>query len=89
MEVLRKTITISTAMETWVKAQIASGRYANDSEYFRDLIRHDQDRRQAKQQLLALIEEALNSGVSKNSITDIMGRVEERLKQDGTLPANG
>lgn len=88
MEMLRKTITISSTMEEWVKTQIASGRYANDSEYFRDLIRHDQDRRQAERQLLALIEEALNSGVSQNIIPDIMGRVEERLKQDGTLPAH-
>ncbi len=48
MAMMRKTITIPDAMEEWVKAQISSGRYGNDSEYFRDLIRRDQDRRLAE-----------------------------------------
>ncbi len=38
MTMTRKTITIPEAMEDWVKAQISDGRYASDSEYFRDLI---------------------------------------------------
>ena len=44
MAMMRKTITIPGAMEDWVKAQIESGRYGNDSEYFRDLIRRDQEK---------------------------------------------
>jgi hypothetical protein len=32
-------------------AQVDSGKYGNDSEYFRDLIRRDQDRREAETQL--------------------------------------
>ena len=48
MTMMRKTITIPDAMEDWIKAQIKSGRYGNDSEYFRDLIRRDQDRRLAE-----------------------------------------
>jgi antitoxin ParD1/3/4 len=35
MTMMRKTITIPDAMDEWIKAQIASGRYGNDSEYFR------------------------------------------------------
>ena len=85
MAMMRKTITIPEAMEDWVKAQINSGRYGNDSEYFRDLIRRDQDRRLAERELRSLIDEGLNSGVSENSIPDIMKRVENKLRQDGKI----
>ena len=86
MPMTRKTITIPDAMDGWVKAQIESGRYGNDSEYFRDLIRRDQDRRQAEQDLSALIAEGLDSGVSSSTVPDIMKRVEDKLKKNGNLP---
>jgi antitoxin ParD1/3/4 len=58
MAMTRKTITIPDAMEEWVKDQIASGRYANDSEYFRDLIRRDQERRGGVKERRARIDES-------------------------------
>jgi antitoxin ParD1/3/4 len=85
MAMLRKTITIPDAMDGWVKAQIESGRYGNDSEYFRDLIRRDQEKRQAEQDLRVLIQEGLDSGVSSSTIPDIMKRVEDRLRKNGNL----
>jgi antitoxin ParD1/3/4 len=39
---VRKTITLTRQMDSWVKEQIESGRYANDSECVRDLIRREQ-----------------------------------------------
>ncbi len=88
MAMMRKTITIPDAMEGWVKAQIESGRYGNDSEYFRDLIRRDQERRLAERELAALIQEGLDSGVSAATVPDIMRRVEDRLQKHGALPAS-
>jgi antitoxin ParD1/3/4 len=85
MPMTRKTITIPDAMDGWVKAQIESGRYGNDSEYFRDLIRRDQEKRQAEQELRALISEGLESGVSSSTVPEIMKRVEDRLKRNGNL----
>lgn len=85
MPMMRKTITISDTMEEWVKSQIDSGRYGNDSEYFRDLIRRDQDRRAAEERLSSLIEEGLASGVSDDNIPGIMARVESKLRQNGQL----
>jgi antitoxin ParD1/3/4 len=85
MSMMRKTITIPEAMEDWIKAQIESGRYGNDSEYFRDLIRRDQDRRQAEQELRFLIQEGLDSGVSTVTVPDIMKRIEDRLRNNGSL----
>ncbi len=88
MTMTRKTITISDTMEHWVKAQIENGRYGNDSEYFRDLIRRDQERRQAEHDLRALIREGLDSGISDASISDIKDRVEQRLRARGDVSAN-
>ena len=40
---IRKTITLTDKQDNWIKERIASGDYTNDSEYFRDLIRRDQE----------------------------------------------
>ncbi len=85
---MRKTITIPDAMEEWVKTQIKTGRYSNDSEYFRDLIRHDQDKKSAEHQLRLLIDEGLQSGISKNNVVDIMKNVESKLQENGKLSTN-
>lgn len=85
MAMQRKTITISESMDAWVKAQIDSGRYGNDSEYFRDLIRHDQEKRAHVVELQALIKEGIDSGISNNTVPEIMARVEEKLRQNGEL----
>jgi antitoxin ParD1/3/4 len=41
---VRKTITLTDKQDGWIKAQIEAGRYTNDSEYIRDLIRREQER---------------------------------------------
>jgi antitoxin ParD1/3/4 len=38
----RKTITITDNQDNWIKSQINTGGFTNDSEYIRDLIRRDQ-----------------------------------------------
>jgi len=85
MTMMRKTITIPDAMEQWIKARIESGRYVNDSEYMRDLIRRDQERYAAEEKLRGLIAEGLESGISEASPADIKSRVEKRLKADGRI----
>ncbi len=42
MSTTRKTITVTDQQDSWIKTQIAAGRFTNDSEYIRDLIRRDQ-----------------------------------------------
>lgn len=44
MAVVRKTITLTDQQDAWISAQIAAGRYTNDSEAIRDLIRRAQER---------------------------------------------
>ena len=60
MSMHRKTITLTEQQDDWVKDQIASGHFGNDSEYIRDLIRRDQ---QAKERL-AVLRQALAEGES-------------------------
>lgn len=43
----RLTISMPDQMNDWVEAQVSAGRYGNVSEYFRDLVRRDQERREA------------------------------------------
>jgi antitoxin ParD1/3/4 len=88
MAMMRKTITIPDAMEEWVKTQIKNGRYGNDSEYFRDLIRRDQERRLNEEHLRGLIENSLDSGISEASVLDIKQRVESRLRDNGKISAH-
>ena len=44
---IRKTISMPDEMGEWIENRIRSGQYNNDSEYFRDLVRHDQQRQEA------------------------------------------
>lgn len=56
----RKTITLTEQQDNWIKNQIESGHFGNESEYIRDLIRKDQ---QAKERL-AILRQALVEGES-------------------------
>ena len=58
MSMHRKTITLTAQQNEWVKIQIESGQFGNDSEYIRALIREDQ---QAKERV-ALLRRALIEG---------------------------
>lgn len=73
MSMTRKTITITNQMDKWVKAQILSGKYGNDSEYIRDLIRRDQYNLETLQ--ASLIEGEL-SGESNRGIKEIWDEAE-------------
>lgn len=82
---IRKTITLTDKQDEWIKAQIAKGDYTNDSEYFRDLIRRDQEQNSKFRSLKQAIQEGLDSGVSDKTIPQIMNEVEARLRADGRL----
>ena len=80
MKTTRKTITLSEQQDAWVKARIDSGDYTNDSEYFRDMIRRDQ---QESSEMLALkkaIQEGLEGGISKRSVREIWQEAERHSK---------
>lgn len=88
MPAVRKTITLTGQQNEWVKSRISGGDFTNDSEYFRDLIRRDQDRSAALSQLRAALIEGENSGISERTLEDIRTTAKERLKTDGYLQAD-
>ncbi|MEO1016320.1 MAG: type II toxin-antitoxin system ParD family antitoxin [Pseudomonadota bacterium] len=75
MATVRKTITLTDQQDDWIKAQIANGDYTNDSEYFRDLVRRDQEKFRT---LKAAIDDGLVSGPSTQTVDDIWAEAEAR-----------
>jgi antitoxin ParD1/3/4 len=80
------TISMPEAMNDYVSERVAKGQYGNVSEYFRDLVRKEQaEQRLTTDELRELLKRAEASGVSRNSIPDIMKQVERKLRSDGRL----
>lgn len=69
-------VSLPDLLREWVDAQVRGGAYANASDYIRDLIRHDQERRQA---LENAIREGLESGRSPRKGADVMKAAKARL----------
>ena len=60
-------ISLPDPMKSWVEDQAKSGRYANSSDYVRDLIRKDQERGDKIAAMQRVIDEGLASGISEQS----------------------
>lgn len=81
MSMHRKTITLTEQQDDWVKGQIASGHFGNDSEYIRDLIRRDQLAKERLATLRQALAEGESSGKSKPlDIAAIKAVGRERIK---------
>ncbi len=59
-------VSLPDPMKAWVEAQAESGRYANASDYVRDLIRRDQERANKLDALQRLITEGVESGDARD-----------------------
>ncbi len=78
MSMKRKTITVTEQQDSWIKSQVDSGHYGNDSEYLRELIRHDQEYKHKIDLLRSALIAGEESGISERSMTDILNDVKER-----------
>lgn len=79
----RKTITVTEQQESWIKSQIKSGKYGNDSEYLRDLIRQDQEHKEKIALLITALIEGEKSGVSQRTMSDILDDAKKRHGLNG------
>jgi len=61
-------ISLPDEMKAFVEAQVATGRYANVSDYMRDLIRHDL---RESDLVAAALEEGEASGISPRSLDEL------------------
>jgi antitoxin ParD1/3/4 len=62
-------ISLPEPVAEWIKERVRSGQYANASDYIRDLIRDDRERRE---QLVRALVEGEESGLSRRSVRDII-----------------
>lgn len=65
MGMQRKTITLTHQQDEWVKGQIESGCFGNDSEYIRHLIRQDQQAQERLSELRQALKKGEDSGHSR------------------------
>lgn len=73
-------ISLPDAMKHWVNTKTADGRYANASDYVRDLIRKDQKRKDKIANMQRLVDKGLASGISTNSMDDILAAAKSRYE---------
>lgn len=59
-------VSLPDPMKVWVDAQIGTGRYASSSDYVRDLIRRDQERKDKLAALQVAITEGVESGIAED-----------------------
>ena len=82
MGMVKKSISVTEKQEQWVKAQISSGHFGNESEVIRDLIRERQAREQETPEEIKAIRKALlegeKNGFSEKSIDDIWDEARKR-----------
>lgn len=60
-------VSLPDPMKEWVEAQAETGRYANASDYVRDLIRKDQERNDKIAAMQRFVDDGLNSGDGRRS----------------------
>lgn len=86
MGMVKKSITVTDQQDIWIKAQIETGHYGNESEVVRELIRERQLR---EQELAAGIEmirrqliQAEQSGFSEQGPLELLKEIKKGLGRD-------
>lgn len=79
-------VSLPDAMKDWVEAQTETGRYANASDYVRDLIRKDQERNDKIAAMQRFVDDGLNSGIGNRSKDALFT---EAVKRAETTRGNG
>ncbi|MCV6575110.1 MAG: type II toxin-antitoxin system ParD family antitoxin [Cohaesibacter sp.] len=88
MALVKKTINVTDQQEAWIKAQIESGNYGNDSELFRDLIRKEQSRANELETIRAALIAGENSGLSSRTPEEIKQAVIKKMTENGQISTN-
>ncbi len=82
MPMVKKSISVTDQQDSWIKAQIKTGHYGNESEVVRELIRERQLRDQETPAEIEAIRAALiegeESGFSERSVDEIWEDARQR-----------
>jgi antitoxin ParD1/3/4 len=71
-------ISLPDQMKDWVEQQVATGRYANSSDYVRDVLRREQA---MVARLQAMVDEAVSSGVVDMSPAELFEDIKRRNRE--------
>ena len=74
MGMVKKSISVTDQQAGWIKAQIETGNYGNESEVFRDRIRRDTEITDIRAALI----DGEQSGVSHKTVDEIWEEAEQR-----------
>ena len=78
-------ISLPDQMKKWVEAQITTGRYANVSDFVRDLMREKYDYDMKLENLRQLLIEGEESGISIKNKKEILQESRKRARQQGLI----
>jgi antitoxin ParD1/3/4 len=77
------TISMPPALQSWVEAQIAAGRYTDAADYLRGLVRRDRESSEADAQWVrGMVHEGLASGVVDAEPEDVLREIMARIPND-------
>jgi antitoxin ParD1/3/4 len=80
------TVSLPDPMKDWIEAQIRHGDYASVSDYVRDLVRRDRDRREQEltmDELRQKLAASKESGISARTVDEIFAEAQEIAKGRG------
>ncbi len=81
MGMVKKSISVTEQQEQWVKAQIASGHFGNESEVIRDLIRERQIKEQETPEEIKAIRKALIEGEKSGFIDQSVDQIWDEARK--------
>lgn len=82
------TVSLPDPMKDWIEAQVRRGDYASASDYVRDLVRRDRDRREKEltlDELRQKLAASKDSGVSGRTVDDIFAEAQEIARARGLI----
>ncbi len=82
------TVSLPDPLKDWIEAQIRHGDYASVSDYVRDLVRRDRDRREQEltmDELRKKLADSRDSGISNRTVDEIFAEAREIAKARGIL----
>jgi len=89
MSMVKKSISVTDQQSDWMKAQITTGHYGNESEVIRELIRERQLRDQETASEIAAIRAKLlaaeKRGASTVAAETLLSQIKEELRRNGQL----
>ncbi|GLK51619.1 type II toxin-antitoxin system ParD family antitoxin [Maricaulis virginensis] len=81
---IRKTVSMPDEMGQWIAEQLAKGRYSNESEYVRDLIRRDQENQRKLEDLRSMLAVA-EAEIEAGQFTELSSKADfDKLFEDVT-----